>query len=83
LTVPDLWNEWTDESRREFLAKVVREIVLVPAHRKPLPVSGRASIRLHGADVDDRWFVTLAGTREDRLAQTEAALGDYERARRG
>ena len=78
IKVPDLWAEWTDESRREFLSKVVREVVLVPAHRKPIPVEDRASIRLHGADVEDRWLLTLAGTREARIAQIDAALADHD-----
>jgi hypothetical protein len=42
----DLWVEWTDESRREFLAKVVREVVVTPAHRKPVPVNERGTVRL-------------------------------------
>ena len=41
--VPDLWDEWTDESRREFLAKVVREVVLAPANRKQLPAHERVT----------------------------------------
>lgn len=50
----------------------------MPAHRKPRPVEERASVRLHGADVEDRWLLTLAGTREARVAQIDATLADYE-----
>lgn len=50
--VPDLWDEWTDESRHEFLAKVVLEVVVAPAHRKPVPVHERTTVRLRGIEED-------------------------------
>lgn len=55
--VPDLWDEWTDESRREFLAKVVREVVLTPAHRKPVPVHERTTVRLLNAEGVDEGLI--------------------------
>jgi DNA invertase Pin-like site-specific DNA recombinase len=44
--VPEAWNEWSTESRREFLAKIMAECAITPAHRQKLPIEERVSIRI-------------------------------------
>ncbi len=44
--VPELWEEWTTESRIEFLHKIIGECVVSPAHRKQLPVDERVDLSL-------------------------------------
>jgi DNA invertase Pin-like site-specific DNA recombinase len=44
--VPELWSQWTTESRREFLGKVVTECSITPARRQKLPVEKRLSLRI-------------------------------------
>jgi DNA invertase Pin-like site-specific DNA recombinase len=42
--IHQLWEEWTTESRREFLHKIISECSIRPAHRQKIPVSDRIEI---------------------------------------
>jgi site-specific DNA recombinase len=42
--VPTLWNEWTNDSRREFLEKVILECSVTPAHRQKIPIHERVDL---------------------------------------
>lgn len=40
----ELWGEWSLQSRREFIDKMIAKVVLRPAHRKKVPVEKRVMI---------------------------------------
>lgn len=44
--IPSLWDEWTTESRREFLQKVISECSVSPANRRKLPIQDRLSLAI-------------------------------------
>jgi site-specific DNA recombinase len=50
--VPELWKEWTNESRREFLQKVIGACSITPAHRQKLPISERVEFGLNLAGTE-------------------------------
>jgi DNA invertase Pin-like site-specific DNA recombinase len=44
--IPQLWNEWTTESRREFLSKVLSQCEVEPARGEKIPVEKRMKLTL-------------------------------------
>jgi hypothetical protein len=47
LSVPELWEEWTIESRREFLSKILKSVIVEPANRQRVPVAERVTIEVN------------------------------------
>ena len=45
---PPTWDEWTHESRKEWLATFIDRIVVTSAGRKRVPVSERIALYLVG-----------------------------------
>jgi site-specific DNA recombinase len=54
IPLSDAWDEWTFESRTEFLARVIRELIV--AHGKG-EVARRIRLRLNGAAGASRWIL--------------------------
>jgi DNA invertase Pin-like site-specific DNA recombinase len=54
--LPTLWDEWTNESRREFLQKMILDCYVVPAHRRRIPIGERLALRLSGSS--HRWLLS-------------------------
>jgi DNA invertase Pin-like site-specific DNA recombinase len=44
--IPELWEEWTVESKREFLAQVIEECHVDPAQGMKIPVEDRLNVSL-------------------------------------
>jgi site-specific DNA recombinase len=40
----EVWQEWSLQSKREFIDKMIEKIVLEPAHRQPIPVQRRVMV---------------------------------------
>lgn len=68
--VPQLWQEWTTESRREFLQRVISECSLRPSDGGKLPMRDRVEIALNlgGMNAEIRpsklpegWEITVFG----------------------
>lgn len=62
--IPQLWEEWTVESKREFLAQVVEECEVDPAQGMKIPVAERLNVSIKlgesestrvGDDLPDWW----------------------------
>jgi hypothetical protein len=51
-SLPQLWEEWTTESRREFLADFLHSVTIKSANRKPVPVAERMTILLSGRETE-------------------------------
>jgi DNA invertase Pin-like site-specific DNA recombinase/Tfp pilus assembly protein PilV len=57
----ETWDSWSDDERRTWLRKAVRELVVKSANRKPVPVAERMALSLSGRLDSKRWL--LAGGR--------------------
>jgi DNA invertase Pin-like site-specific DNA recombinase len=45
--IPELWDEWTPESRREFLGNYLEAVTVEPAKRQRTPLSERLRIKIN------------------------------------
>ena len=43
----DVWDEWTDGSRREFLSRFLSKIIVRSANRRRVPVSDRIAVKFN------------------------------------
>ena len=64
--VTTLWEEWTDETRREWLREVVERVEVVPARgKRGIPLGERIRMEFRGLDGDPLLEATEADL-EDR-----------------
>lgn len=53
----EVWDEWTDESRREWLREVIRDLFVRSAGRRRIHASKRMALRLSGYLESGRWIL--------------------------
>jgi DNA invertase Pin-like site-specific DNA recombinase len=58
MSLVEMWESWTPQSKREFLARMLRNIILVPAYRRRnLAIDERVKMRLYGVVAARRWIL--------------------------
>lgn len=56
-TLREAWGEWTDESRREWLREVIRDLLVKSAEGRRIHASRRMALRLVGRLEARRWIL--------------------------
>jgi len=70
--VTELWETWTNETRREFLREVVERVEVESANKRPVPVQHRARVLFRGLDYPDYALERTEADIEDRRRRLEA-----------
>jgi site-specific DNA recombinase len=71
-SVPELWEEWTMESKREFLQMVISDCSIQPAHRQKMPIEERVdfglnivgtglTVEIRSGQIPQGWTVEVLG----------------------
>lgn len=80
--VTALWEEWPDETRREFLREVVDRVDVAPARRRRnIPLAERVRLDFRGLDGDPVLKATEADVEERRRRWEQGVTGRGRSAR--
>ena len=68
--VADLWDDWTHQDRKEWLAKTIAAVIIRKAGGKPVPVGERMALGL----ADGMWIHPKAHWSQDPFGQAHSPL---------
>jgi site-specific DNA recombinase len=67
-SVAEMWETWTDESRREYLARTLKQVVVKSANKQRIPVTERMAVEMN----DGLWLHPKAHWTTEPFAEPQS-----------
>ena len=76
-SIADMWETWTDESRREYLNRMVKQVIVKSANRKPIPITERMAVEMS----DGLWLHPKAHWSTEPFAEPQSPFALLSRSK--